>query len=74
MALSAKKWLSQPKRLPTPDLDHDQITKQISDLDQDRGHLKPRPFERIEINVNVLHAHFAKKKERKEKKGKKKKD
>ena len=30
------------------DLDHNQITKKISDLDQD--HLKGSPFERIEIN------------------------
>ena len=60
---SSRKW-------PIPG--HDQITKQISDLDQDQDHLKPSPFERTEINVNVLHAHFAKK-ERKEKKGEKRK-
>ena len=36
------------------DLDHDQIIKKISDLDQGQDHLKGSPFKCIEINVNVL--------------------
>ena len=37
------------------DLDHNQIMKKINDIDQDQDLLKPSPFERIEINVNILH-------------------
>ena len=35
------------------DLDHDQITKKISDLDQD--HMKGSLLECIEISVNILY-------------------